>query len=161
MRFLNSTAPRHAVLVDLFLQERAKKLSGVTSDASPATKVSPVKRVTVVGAGVMGGGIAQWASSRDISVILRDINHDAIAKGLAGIAKIYEQGVKRHALTKVEARAGMDLIAPSAVDVPLHSTDVIIEAAVEESISRRSCSPGSTNWQDRTRFWRATRPRCP
>jgi len=114
-----------------FLQERAKKLSGVTSDASPATKVSPVKRVTVVGAGVMGGGIAQWASSRDISVILRDINHDAIAKGLAGIAKIYEQGVKRHALTKVEARAGMDLIAPSAVDVPLHSTDVIIEAAVE------------------------------
>jgi len=115
-----------------FLQERAKKLSGFAADTTTETKVSPVKRITVVGAGIMGGGIAQWASSRDIPVILRDINHDAIAKGLAGIAKIYEQAVKRHALTKVEARAGMDRVSPSAVDVPLHSADVIIEAAVEK-----------------------------
>ena len=127
----SSEACRNLIRV-FFLQERAKKLSGVALDSSPEKRVSPVKRVTVVGAGVMGGGIAQWASSRDISVILRDINHDAIAKGLAGIGKLYDAGVKRHALTKIEARAGMDRISPSAVDVPLHSTDVIIEAAVEK-----------------------------
>ncbi len=127
----SSEACRNLIRV-FFLQERAKKLSGVALDSSPEKRVSPVKRITVVGAGVMGGGIAQWASSRDISVILRDINHDAIAKGLTGIGKLYDAGVKRHALTKVEARAGMDRISPSAVDVPLHSTDVIIEAAVEK-----------------------------
>lgn len=115
-----------------FLQERAKKLTGVPADAAPETKVSPVKRVTVVGAGVMGGGIAQWSSARGLNVILRDINHEALAKGLGGIAKIYDQAVKRHAMTKIEARDGLDRIVASAVDVPLHSTDVIVEAAVEK-----------------------------
>lgn len=115
-----------------FLQERAKKLTGVPADAAPETKVKPVKRVTVVGAGVMGGGIAQWSSARGLNVILRDINHEALAKGLGGIAKIYDQAVKRHAMTKIEARDGMDRISASAVDVPLHSVDVVIEAAVEK-----------------------------
>lgn len=115
-----------------FLQERAKKLSGIPAESGPETKVKPVKRVTVVGAGVMGGGIAQWSSARGLGVILRDINHEALAKGLAGIAKVYEQAVKRHAMTKLEARDGMDRISASAVDVPLHSVDVIIEAAVEK-----------------------------
>lgn len=115
-----------------FLQERAKKLTGVPADAAPETKVTPVKRVTVVGAGVMGGGIAQWSSARGLGVILRDINHEALAKGLGGIAKIYDQAVKRHAMTKIEGRDGMDRISASAVDVPLRSVDVIVEAAVEK-----------------------------
>lgn len=114
-----------------FLQERAKKLTGVPADAAPETKVAPVKRVTVVGAGVMGGGIAQWSSARGLNVILRDINHEALAKGLGGIAKIYDQAVKRHAMTKLEARDGLDRISASAVDVPLHAVDIIVEAAVE------------------------------
>jgi 3-hydroxyacyl-CoA dehydrogenase/enoyl-CoA hydratase/3-hydroxybutyryl-CoA epimerase len=113
-----------------FLQERAKKLSGVPGDDK--TKVERVKQIAVIGAGVMGAGIAQWASSRDLSVILRDINHDAVAKGLASISKLFEAGVKRYALTSVEARAGMDRIAPSATDVPLTGVDVVIEAAVEK-----------------------------
>ncbi len=115
-----------------FLQERAKKLTGIPADTAPETKVKPVKRVTVAGAGVMGGGIAQWSSARGLGVILRDINNEALAKGLAGIAKVYDQAVKRHAMTKIEARDGMDRISASPVDVPLHSVDVIIEAAVEK-----------------------------
>jgi 3-hydroxyacyl-CoA dehydrogenase/enoyl-CoA hydratase/3-hydroxybutyryl-CoA epimerase len=113
-----------------FLQERAKKISGVPGEQK--VKVEPVKRIAVIGAGVMGAGIAQWASSREISVILRDINNEAVAKGLATIAKLYEQGVKRFALTKVEARAGLDRVSPTAVDVPLKNTEIVIEAAVEK-----------------------------
>jgi len=129
---LGSTEVCRNLIRIFFLQERAKKLTGVPADSAPETKVPPVKRVAVVGAGVMGAGIAQWASSRDIATILRDINHEAVGKGLASIAKIYEQGVKRHALTKVEARAGLDRISPTATDVPLRSTDIVIEAAVEK-----------------------------
>ena len=94
-----------------FLQERAKKSragvppahSSPPSPSSPdapeakGTGETPVLRCAVIGAGVMGAGIAQWASSRDISVILRDINNDAVAKGLGTISKLYQQGVKRFA----------------------------------------------------------------
>ncbi|MEY2411205.1 MAG: 3-hydroxyacyl-CoA dehydrogenase / enoyl-CoA hydratase / 3-hydroxybutyryl-CoA epimerase [Verrucomicrobiota bacterium] len=118
-----------------FLQERARKLTGVAGDDK--IKVPKVRQVAVIGAGVMGAGIAQWASSRDLQVILRDINQEAVAKGLAGIGKLYDAGVKRHALTKTEARAGMDRIAPSAVDVPLTTTDIVIEAAVERMDLKR------------------------
>ena len=114
-----------------FLQERAKKLTGVGPEIPADGKSAPVRNVAVIGAGVMGAGIAQWNSSRDIRVLLRDINHEAVAKGLASIGKLYAQGVKRHALTKVEARAGLDRISPAACDVPLTATDIVIEAAVE------------------------------
>jgi 3-hydroxyacyl-CoA dehydrogenase/enoyl-CoA hydratase/3-hydroxybutyryl-CoA epimerase len=120
-----------------FLQERAKKLS-VFSTPPTGRKAERVTNVAVIGGGVMGAGIAHWASSRDLGVILRDINHDAVAKALSSIAKLYDQGVQRHALTKLEARAGMDHISPSAADVPLHNTQVVIEAAVEEmSLKKR------------------------
>src|SRR6185436_10727776 len=116
-----------------FLQERAKKLTGLPGQELPpdAPKVESVKQLAVIGAGVMGAGIAQWASARELRVILRDINDEAIGKGMAGLNKIYEQAVKRHALTRVEARAGLDRISPSSVEVPLDSVDLIIEAAVE------------------------------
>jgi 3-hydroxyacyl-CoA dehydrogenase/enoyl-CoA hydratase/3-hydroxybutyryl-CoA epimerase len=115
-----------------FLQERARKLTGVPAGVASESKVPPVKRVAVVGAGVMGSGIAQWASSREITTILRDINHEAVGKGLASIAKLYDQGVKHHALTRIEARSGMDRISPTATDVPLQSVEIVIEAAVEK-----------------------------
>lgn len=120
-----------------FLQERAKKLLGVGDDIERNVKIPPVKRIAVVGAGIMGAGIAQWTSSRDISVILRDINHEAVGKGLIIISRLYDQGVKRHALTRVEARAGMDRLFPSAVDVPLQNVDILIEAAVEKMDTKK------------------------
>jgi 3-hydroxyacyl-CoA dehydrogenase/enoyl-CoA hydratase/3-hydroxybutyryl-CoA epimerase len=115
-----------------FLQERAKKLPGMANDLRPQAKVDRVKRIAVIGAGVMGAGIAQWASSRDVSVILRDISAEAIADGMIKIANLYDRGVKRFALTKLEARTGLDRITPSADDVPLRSADIVIEAAVEK-----------------------------
>jgi len=130
MIVLGQTEVARNLIRIFFLQERAKKLTGVPGDDK--VKVAPARRIAVIGAGVMGAGIAQWSSSRDISVVLRDINAEAIAKGMAGIGKLYDAGVKRYALTKVEARAGLDRIAPSAVDVPLTQTDIVIEAAVEK-----------------------------
>jgi 3-hydroxyacyl-CoA dehydrogenase/enoyl-CoA hydratase/3-hydroxybutyryl-CoA epimerase len=114
-----------------FLQERAKKLSVPGKAALPYAE-TPVKRLAVVGAGVMGAGIAQWASSRQVSVILRDINAEQVSKGLATIAKLYQEGVKRYRFTSVEARAGMDNIFPAPNDVSLHNVDLVIEAAIEK-----------------------------
>ncbi len=110
-----------------FLQERAKKLRYASSEKS-----GPVKRIAVVGAGVMGAGIAQWSASRDIQVILRDIGVEPLAKGMATITKLFNEGAKRHVFTKTEARAGIDHVFPSPADVPLKNTEIVIEAAVEK-----------------------------
>jgi len=126
-----------------FLQERAKKLGFVAAEVTRRTVASEgevrlltsaatkVERATVIGAGVMGGGIAQWLAARGVSVLLRDINADAVARGMAGVGKLFADGVKRHTFTPVEARAAMDRISP-VVELPsLRRADVIIEAAVE------------------------------
>src|SRR5439155_20560525 len=92
----------------------------------------PVDRTAVIGAGVMGSGIAQWLSSRGLPVILRDVNAEQVAKGMAAVAQLYDQGVRRRLFTRLEARAGLDRIFPSATEVPLHHVDLVIEAAVEK-----------------------------
>ncbi|HWX19316.1 MAG TPA: 3-hydroxyacyl-CoA dehydrogenase NAD-binding domain-containing protein [Candidatus Binatia bacterium] len=112
-----------------FLQERAKKRS--LPGAAPGTEPKPIKRAAVIGGGVMGAGIAQWLSARQLPVILRDINAAQVAKGMANIAKVYQEGVKRHLFSAREARDGLDRVSPAPTEVPLRRVDLVIEAAVE------------------------------
>jgi len=110
-----------------FLQERAKKLP-----APAHATARPVRRVAVIGAGVMGAGIAQWTSARGLPVILKDVAPDALARGLHTAASLYHDAVKRRILTQAEATAGLDRITPSHTAIPLTSTDLVIEAAIEK-----------------------------
>ena len=110
-----------------FLQERSKKLQ-----AGPVkTDIKP-KKVLVIGAGLMGSGIAQWLSARGLRVILKDIGPEPLGKGLQGIDRVYRDAVKRKVMTEVEARAGFDRILPVYQEIPLHDVDLAIEAAVEK-----------------------------
>src|SRR5205807_2613376 len=77
-------------------------------------------------------GIAQWLSTRQLSVILRDINTEQVAKGMATIAKLYQEGAKRHVFTPIEVRQGLDRIYPAPAEVPLRQVDLVIEAAIEK-----------------------------
>lgn len=129
-RAIVDLAPTDAArnLVGLFfLQERAKKLTAGTDIGKWSAQ-----RVAVIGAGVMGAGIAQWSAARDIDVVLRDVNAEQVAKGMATIAKLFSDGTKRKVFTPVEARAAMDRIHPSASEIPLKNMDIVIEAAVEK-----------------------------
>lgn len=104
-----------------FLSERARKSDG--------PKLKPVERAAVIGAGVMGSGIAQWLSSRGVRVILRDVNPEAIAAGLERIRKLFSN---RRVFTEKEARDAMDRITPTTETVPFDQVDLIVEAAVEK-----------------------------
>ncbi|MDP2654638.1 MAG: 3-hydroxyacyl-CoA dehydrogenase NAD-binding domain-containing protein [Candidatus Omnitrophota bacterium] len=111
-----------------YLSEKYKKLSipGGETISSPE-----IKRCSVLGAGVMGGGIAQLLSQNGILVRLKDINHDAVAKGLQAAAKLFRQAVKRRRLSRAQAAARMARISPTTEYSGLGTTDCVIEAVVE------------------------------
>ena len=120
-----------------FLQERAKKASvpspgqpEKTSATHPPSKTVP--RTAVIGAGVMGSGIAQWISSRGGRVILRDVDAARVAAGMGNIAGLYAAGMRNRIFTEREARAGRDRVSPAPAEVPMRQVDIVIEAAVEK-----------------------------
>ncbi|MBC8008640.1 MAG: hypothetical protein H7067_00915 [Burkholderiales bacterium] len=80
----------------------------------------------------MGAGIAQWTSARGLPVTLSDIAPDALARGLHAIRSTYREATARHVFTPAEATAGLDRITPAHTRVPLTSTDLVIEAAIEK-----------------------------
>ncbi len=118
------------------LQERAKKLKLPTELASalPADGAKPraVKKAVVIGAGIMGAGIAQWLGARGLRVLLKDIGPEPLAKGMQSIAKVFRDAAKRRVFTPTEATAGLDRIVPVYQDVPMRDVDLVIEAAVEK-----------------------------
>src|SRR6266513_896279 len=76
------------------------------SELGATEATQKVMHAAVIGAGVMGSGIAQWLSSRGVSVILRDVDSAAIDRGLANIDKIYGDAVKRGLMSEEKAKEG-------------------------------------------------------
>ena len=110
---------------NFFLAEKYKK----------GTSRTPAERVVhaaVIGAGVMGSGIAQWLSSRGVTVILRDIAREQIDRGLANIEKIYADAVKRGLMTEQKAKEGRARIVASTAPMELRDVQFVIEAASEK-----------------------------
>jgi 3-hydroxyacyl-CoA dehydrogenase / enoyl-CoA hydratase / 3-hydroxybutyryl-CoA epimerase len=110
---------------NFFLAEKYKK---GTSKAAPGKVV----HAAVIGAGVMGSGIAQWLSSRGVTVILRDIAREQVDRGLANIEKTYADAVKRGLMTEEKATAGRARIVASTAPMELRDVQFIIEAASEK-----------------------------
>jgi 3-hydroxyacyl-CoA dehydrogenase/enoyl-CoA hydratase/3-hydroxybutyryl-CoA epimerase len=137
---LSRTEACHNLLRLFLLKERAKKggqasrLPNTNQDQSVehAGRLPSVNRAAVIGAGVMGAGIAQWLSARGLSVILRDVSLDQLVRGMATVSSLYEDAVKRHHLTPLEARDGKDRIFAAATDIPMREVDIVIEAATEK-----------------------------
>jgi 3-hydroxyacyl-CoA dehydrogenase / enoyl-CoA hydratase / 3-hydroxybutyryl-CoA epimerase len=109
---------------NFFLAEKYKK-------GSSKEVREKVLHAAVIGAGVMGSGIAQWLSSRGVTVILRDIARDQIDHGLANIEKTYADAVKRGLMTDEKAKAGRARIVASTAPMELRDVQFIIEAASE------------------------------
>src|SRR5207248_363302 len=110
---------------NFFLAEKYKKGASKT----PAEKVV---HAAVIGAGVMGSGIAQWLSSHGITVILRDIAREQIDRGLANIEKTYADAVKRGLMKEEKAKEGRARIVASTAPMELRDVQFVIEAASEK-----------------------------
>lgn len=114
-----------------FLSEKAKK------DQPVAAAPRAIGQVGVIGAGIMGSGIAQWLASRGHPVLLQDIDDAALARGMKAIEKLIAQAVQKHVITRVEAQHTLDRITPVRGNVPLTRCDLVIEAAVEDLFIKR------------------------
>jgi 3-hydroxyacyl-CoA dehydrogenase/enoyl-CoA hydratase/3-hydroxybutyryl-CoA epimerase len=111
---------------NFFLAEKYKK---GTPSRTPTEKVI---HAAVIGAGVMGSGIAQWLSARGVTVILRDIAREQIDRGLANIEKTYADAVKRGLMTEEKAKQGRARICGSTAPMELRDVRFVIEAASEK-----------------------------
>jgi len=91
----------------------------------------PVTRAGVLGAGVMGGGIAQLFAERGITVRVKDINSRAIGAGLKEAWDIFNKRAKKGVLTAIQARDGFDRITGTTDYSGFGKADVAVEAVVE------------------------------
>jgi 3-hydroxyacyl-CoA dehydrogenase/enoyl-CoA hydratase/3-hydroxybutyryl-CoA epimerase len=127
-------------LVHVFhLQENAKRAAGVPAAGMPGGEALPVRRVAVLGAGVMGGGIAQIiAQEAGLPVRLKDVNDEALASGMAHAWGLFDRLVKKRRLETAEARRRMALLLPALDYSGFGGVDLVIEAIVEKMEVKQS-----------------------
>jgi 3-hydroxybutyryl-CoA dehydrogenase len=88
-------------------------------------------KVMVLGAGVMGAGIAQVTAQAGISVVLRDIEPAFCDRGLQIIVKNLDKLVEKGKLSSEERTAAVQRIATTVDLAPAQDCDLVIEAALE------------------------------
>jgi len=120
---LGKTESTQNLIRNFFLAEKYKKGS---------KEFEKVAHAAIIGAGVMGAGIAQWLSSRGVTVILRDVNRELLDRGLASIEKTYGDAVKRGLMTEEKAKQGRARIVASTAPMELRDVQFVIEAASEK-----------------------------
>lgn len=91
----------------------------------------PVERASVIGAGVMGGGIAQLLAEKGVPVRMKDVTTKALATGFASAAAIFAKRGKKGTLDRLQVRDGMDRITGATDTSGLGRADIAIEAVVE------------------------------
>ena len=134
-----SVTPQCRNLIRLFfLREKYAKLVfnpetvERTGPISAKVMTSPIEKVGVLGAGVMGAGIAQWCSARGLVVRLKDIKPDFVAAGIKRIADAYREGVKRRKMSELDAQHGLARVHPTTDYTGFGDCDLVIEAVLEK-----------------------------
>ncbi|MEU3397914.1 3-hydroxyacyl-CoA dehydrogenase NAD-binding domain-containing protein [Streptomyces filamentosus] len=110
-------------------------LQAVNSGASRPKDVEKrqVRKVAVLGAGMMGAGIAYSCARAGIEVVLKDVTDEAAAKGKAYSEKLCAKAVSRGRTTQEKADALLARITPTSDPQALAGCDAVIEAVFEDT----------------------------
>lgn len=111
-----------------FLNEEYRKLVWVDASIEPQA----VNRCGIVGAGIMGGEIAQLLSCHDIPSRIKDINHAALKRALKTASGIFKYSLKKRKLERHQVKYKLGLISPVLTYRGFENADLIIEAVVED-----------------------------
>jgi 3-hydroxyacyl-CoA dehydrogenase/enoyl-CoA hydratase/3-hydroxybutyryl-CoA epimerase len=89
-------------------------------------------RIGVLGAGMMGAGIAHAAASRGIACVLKDVDADKARAGYEAVRKVTAPAVAKGRMTEVQQAQLLNLITPTGDAADLAGCDLIIEAVFEQ-----------------------------
>jgi 3-hydroxyacyl-CoA dehydrogenase len=110
-----------------FAERRAAKIDGLPEGTEPRIG----KKIGVIGAGTMGGGISMNFLSRGIPVTIVETSQEALDRGAGIIRKNYEATAAKGRMTEAEVEASMGMLTPSLSLEDLGDCDLIIEAVFE------------------------------
>jgi 3-hydroxyacyl-CoA dehydrogenase len=111
-----------------FAERKAAKIDDIPEDTQPRS----VKKVGVIGAGTMGGGISMNFLSAGIPVTIFEMNQEALDRGTGVMRKNYEATASKGRMTAEQVEKAMGLLTPTLDFDALADCDLIIEAVFEQ-----------------------------
>jgi len=121
-------SPESAALRHVFQAERAAShIQGVLDD----TPLRPIRKVGIIGAGTMGGGITMSFINAGLPVVLLETQQDALDRGLANIRRNYQGALRKGTLNEATLAQRLALITPTLDYALLRDVDLSIEAVFE------------------------------
>ena len=138
-----SAAQRHI----FFAERQAAKIDGIAPDIA----LREIKRVGVIGAGTMGGGISMNFLSAGIPVTIVEMQQDALDRGTGVVRKNYEASAAKGRLKPEQVEQAMGALNPTLDFDALADCDLIIEAVYENMDVKKDiftrldaiCKPGA------------------
>ena len=118
-----SKAMRHY----FFAERAANKVDDIPSD----TPLIDIKKVGIIGAGTMGGGIAMNFLSAGIPVTILEMKQEALDRGTSTMRKNYEATAKKGRMTAEQVEQAMGILTPTLEYRDLADCDLVIEAVYE------------------------------
>jgi 3-hydroxyacyl-CoA dehydrogenase len=110
-----------------FAERQAQKIPDVPKDALEI----PIRKVGVIGAGTMGGGIAMNILNIGLPVTIIETKQEALDRGMGLVRRNYENTAKKGRITKTEVENRMALLTGSLALADLADCDLVIEAVYE------------------------------
>ena len=110
-----------------FAERKAAKIEGLADDVVPRD----IRKVGVIGAGTMGGGISMNFLSAGIPVTIVEMGQEALDRGTGTIRKNYEASAAKGRFTGEQVEKAMGLLNPTLDFDALADCDLVIEAVYE------------------------------
>jgi enoyl-CoA hydratase/long-chain 3-hydroxyacyl-CoA dehydrogenase len=127
-----AATPESEALIGIFDGMTQMKKHNFGKDAA-----IPVKQVAVMGAGLMGAGIAQVSAEKGFSVLLKDRNDEAIGRGQSYMRENWDKKLKRKHMSLFDHNLATSNVTGLTEDIPswtkhFGQTDLVIEAVFED-----------------------------
>ena len=96
-----------------------------------------IKKVGVLGCGLMGSGIAQTAASAGFETVVREVSDELLQKGFVGIEKSLSKFAEKGTITAEQQKAIRDRLSGTTSFADLADCDIVIEAIIENIEEKR------------------------